>query len=92
MRWSCTASYRDIAKAKRIANTHKPIILTHGNMPVLNQKPNRFQMSYKRKELELILPMEQFLADELCTDRSGVHKVAIKYLYSERKKVQQGLF
>lgn len=48
-------------------------------------------MSYKKKELDLLLPMEEFLADDLCTDRSGVHKVAVKYLYQERKRQLQNL-
>ena len=60
-------------------------------MQATKAKPNRFQMSYKKKELDLLLPMEEFLADDLCTDRSGVHKVAVKYLYQERKRQHQNL-
>ena len=47
---------------------------------------NRFQMSYKEKEVPAFLKMEEFLMDDLnIGSRCDVHKAAIKHLYQERK-------
>jgi len=49
---------------------------------------SRFQMSYSKHEVPLIIPMELELMDDLGCDRSGVHKSAIKMLYREIKKAK----
>ena len=49
-------------------------------------KQNRFQLSFKQKEVPIYLPMEEFLKDDLrLTCRNEVYKVALKHLYKTRK-------
>jgi hypothetical protein len=51
-------------------------------------RANRFQMSYKAKEVPIYGPMEEFLMDDLgIPTRSDVHKIAIKNLYQQRKQL-----
>ena len=53
------------------------------------KKQQRFQLSFKEKEVPLYLPMEEFLMDDLgiCT-RSDAYKIALKHLYQQRKQVR----
>ena len=53
---------------------------------------NRFQMSYKAKEVPIYTPMEEFLMEDMgIPTRSDVHKVAIKNLYLQRKQLAANL-
>jgi hypothetical protein len=55
-------------------------------------KANRFQMSYKAREVPIYAPMEEFLMDDMgIPTRSDVHKVAIKNLYLQRKQLAANL-
>lgn len=50
------------------------------------KKQNRFQMSFKQKEVSIYLPMEEFLMDDLgIVTRSETYKIALKNLYRQRK-------
>ena len=61
-------------------------------MELFKATANRFQMSYKAKEVPIYTPMEQFLMDDLVIPtRSDVHKVAIKNLYLQRKQLAANL-
>lgn len=51
------------------------------------KKQNRFQLSYKAKELPIYLPMEEFLMQDLgIPTRSDTYKLALKNLYLQRKQ------
>lgn len=51
------------------------------------KKQNRFQLSYKAKELSIYLPMEEFLMEDLgIPTRSDTYKLALKNLYLQRKQ------
>jgi len=55
-------------------------------------RANRFQMSYKAKEMPIYMPMEEFLMEDLgIATRCDVHKVAIKNLYQQRKQLTANL-
>tara|TARA_A100001234_G_C12517056_1_gene338640 strand:+ start:351 stop:560 length:210 start_codon:yes stop_codon:yes gene_type:complete len=54
--------------------------------------PTRFQQSYTRKEAPVLVPMELELMEELCCDRSAVHKKAIRNLYRTVKKERMNLY
>ena len=55
-------------------------------------KANRFQMSYKAKEVPIYGAMEEFLMEDLgIPTRSDVHKIAIKNLYQQRKQLTVNL-
>jgi hypothetical protein len=57
-------------------------------MQIIKPKANRFQMSYKAKEVPIYGPMEDFLMEDLgIPTRSDVHKIAIKNLYLQRKQL-----
>ena len=61
-------------------------------MQTTETKANRFQMSYKTKEVSIYVPMEEFLMEDLgIATRSDVHKVAIKNLYQQRKQLTANL-
>lgn len=51
------------------------------------KKQNRFQLSFKEKEVPVYIPMEQFLMDDLdIPTRSDTYKLALKNLYRQRKQ------
>ena len=51
------------------------------------KKQNRFQLSFKEKEVPIYLPMEEFLMDDLgIPTRSDTYKIALKNLYRQRKQ------
>ena len=51
------------------------------------KKQNRFQLSFKAKEVPIYIPMEQFLMDDLDIHiRSDTYKIALKNLYRQRKQ------
>ncbi len=53
------------------------------------KKQNRFQLSYKEKEVPIYLPMEKFLMEDLgIATRSDMHKFAVKHLYQQRKQAR----
>jgi hypothetical protein len=54
--------------------------------------PTRFQQSYTRREANDIIPKELWLMDELCCDRSAVHKKAIRELHRSIKKERMNLY
>lgn len=61
-------------------------------MQIVKPKANRFQMSYKAKEVPIFAPMEEFLMDDMgIPTRSDVHKIAIKNLYQQRKQLSANL-
>ena len=52
------------------------------------KKQERFTLSFKRKEVPIYVPMEEFLMDDLgIPTRSDVYKLALKNLYKQRKQV-----
>ena len=51
------------------------------------KKQNRFQLSFKAKEVHVYMPMEEFLMDDLdIPTRSDTYKIALKNLYRQRKQ------
>jgi len=57
------------------------------NMMFPKKKQNRFQLSFKEKEVPLYLPMEEFLMEDLgIPTRSDTYKIALKNLYRQRKQ------
>ena len=51
------------------------------------KKQNRFQLSFKEKEVSVYIPMEQYLMDDLgIFTRSDTYKIALKNLYRQRKQ------
>tara|TARA_Y100001968_G_scaffold14044_1_gene11372 strand:+ start:2148 stop:2336 length:189 start_codon:yes stop_codon:yes gene_type:complete len=56
-------------------------------MLIPRTKQNRFQLSYKKKEVPILIPMEESLMEDLgIATRSDLHKYAIKFLHSTRKQ------
>ena len=56
------------------------------------KKQNRFQLSFKEKEVPVYKEMEDFLVEDLCIPtRSDTYKIALKNLYRQRKQVQMEL-
>ena len=54
-------------------------------MMLLKKKQNRFQLSFKAKEVPVYIPMEEYLMDDLdIPTRSDTYKIALKNLYRER--------
>lgn len=52
------------------------------------KKQERFQLSFKKKEVPIYIPMEEFLMKDLgIPTRSDVYKLALKNLYKQRKQV-----
>ena len=59
------------------------------NMMFPKKKQNRFQLSFKEKEVPLYLPMEEFLMEDLgIPTRSDTYKIALKNLYRQRKQAR----
>jgi hypothetical protein len=59
---------------------------TPGNM-LLKKKQNRFQLSFKAKEVPAYMPMEEFLMDDLdIPTRSDTYKIGLKNLYRQREQ------
>ena len=57
------------------------------NMMLPKKKQNRFQLSFKAKEVPVYMPMEEFLMDDLdIPTRSDTYKIALKNLYRQRKQ------
>ena len=53
------------------------------------KKQNRFQLSFKAKEVAVYIPMEEYLMDDLdIPTRSDTYKIALKNLYRQRKQAQ----
>ena len=53
------------------------------------KKQNRFQLSFKAKEVPAYMPMEEFLMDDLdIPTRSDTYKIALKNLYRQRKQAR----
>lgn len=51
------------------------------------KKQNRFQLSFKAKEVPVYKPMEEFLMDDLDIPTiSDTYKIALKNLYKQRKQ------
>ena len=58
-------------------------------MMLPKKKQNRFQLSFKEREVPVYLPMEEFLMDDLdIPTRSDTYKIALKHLYQQRKQVR----
>jgi len=56
------------------------------------KKQNRFQLSFKTKEVPVYMPMEEFLMDDLdIPTRSDTYKIALKNLYRQRKQAHLGI-
>ena len=56
-------------------------------MMLPKKKQNRFQLSFKAKEVPVYMPMEEFLMDDLdIPTRSDTYKIALKNLYRQRKQ------
>jgi hypothetical protein len=53
------------------------------------KKQNRFQLSFKAKEVPIYIPMEEYLIDNLdVPTRSDTYKIALKNLYRQRKQAR----
>ena len=69
---------------------HKQIpnpLNTPANMMLPKEKQNRFQLSFKAKEVPVYMPMEKFLMDDLDIPiRTDTYKIALKNLYRQRKQ------
>ena len=56
-------------------------------MMLPKKKQNRFQLSFKAKEVPVYIPMEEYLMDDLdIPTRSDTYKIALKNLYRQRKQ------
>ena len=56
------------------------------------KKQNRYQLSYKEKEVPIYYPMLDYLMDDLqLVNKSDVYKVAVKHLYQQRKHAKMEL-
>ena len=56
-------------------------------MMLPKKKQNRFQLSFKAKEVPVYMPIEEYLMDELnIPTRSDTYKIALKNLYRQRKQ------
>jgi len=61
-------------------------------MQVAKPKQNRFQMSYRKKEVNAYLEMERSLMEDLCIPcRAELHRVAIKIMYQQRQQLMLNL-
>ena len=53
------------------------------------KKQNRFQLSFKGKEVPIYLPMEKYLMKKLgITTRSDTYKKSLKYIYQTIKQAE----
>ena len=51
------------------------------------KKQQRVQLSFKEKEVDIYMPMERYIMDDMgITTRSDTYKKALKYLYQTRKQ------
>ena len=58
-------------------------------MMLPKKKQNRFQLSFKAKEVPVYIPMEEYLMDDLdIPTRSDTYKIALKNLYRQRKQAR----
>ena len=56
-------------------------------MMLPKKKQNRFQLSFKAKEVPVYMPMEEFLMEDLDIPTiSDTYKIALKNLYRQRKQ------
>ena len=56
------------------------------------KKQNRFQMSFKEKEVPLYMMMEEFLMEDLgIPTRSDTYKIALKHYYKQAKHARMEL-
>ena len=56
------------------------------------KKQNRYQLSYKAKEIAIYYPMLDYLMDDLqMVNKSDVYKFAVKHLYQQRKHAKMEL-
>ena len=56
------------------------------------KKQNRYQLSYKEKEVPIYYPMLDYLMDDLqLVNKSDVYKIAVKHLYQQRKHAKMEL-
>ena len=84
-----TASQEDSRGASRNPNQTPYPLNTLINMMFPKKKQNRFQLSFKEKEVPVYLPMEEFLMDDLdIPTRSDTYKIALKNLYRQRKQAR----
>ena len=65
------------------------LVNTPVNMMLPKKKQNRFQLSFKAKEVPVYIPMEEYLMDDLdIPTRSDTYKIALKNLYRQRKQAR----
>ena len=58
-------------------------------MMLPKKKQNRFQLSFKVKDVPVYIPMEEYLMDDLdIPTRSDTCKIALKNLYRQRKQAR----
>ena len=56
-------------------------------MMLPKKKQNRFQLSFKAKEVPVYMPMEEYLMDDLdIPTRSDTYKIALKNLCRQSKQ------
>ena len=55
-------------------------------MMLPKKKQNRFQLSFKAKEVPVYIPMEYLMDDLDIPTRSDTYKIALKNLYRQRKQ------
>ena len=84
-----TASHEDAKGSSRNPKTSPYTTNTPGNMMLPKKKQNRFQLSFKAKEVPVYIPMEEYLMDDLdIPTRSDTYKIALKNLYRQRKQAR----
>ena len=82
-----TAIYEDSNGASRDFKQIPYPLNTPVNMMLPKKTQNRFQLSFKAKEVPVYIPMEEFLMNDLdIPTRSDTYKIALKNLYRQRKQ------
>ena len=82
-----TASQEDSSGASRNPKKSPYPVNTPVKTMFPKKKQNRFQLSFKTKEVPVYMPMEEFLMDDLdIPTRSDTYKIALKNLYRQRKQ------
>ena len=56
--------------------------------PMFNPVSNQFHITYKKREVPILIPIEQQLCKEMGLTRSDLHKNAIKRLWNSRQEKQ----
>ena len=80
-----TVGHKDNERPSRNPNQTPYPVNTLVNMMLTKKKQNRFQLSFKAKEVPVYMPMEEFLMDDLdIPTRSDTYKIALKNLYRQR--------